>query len=81
MELLATYEGCILEREFIYQRVWGFDMNRGDRSVDVFVRKVRQKLELASPGWDYVHTHFKVGYSFGAVRLESSASLPARIAA
>jgi DNA-binding response OmpR family regulator len=81
IELLAAYEGCILEREFVYQRVWGFDMNRGDRSVDVFVRKVRQKLELASPGWDYVHTHFKVGYSFAAVRLESSASLSACLAA
>jgi DNA-binding response OmpR family regulator len=66
LELLASYEGCILEREFIYQRVWGYDMNRGDRSVDVFVRKVRHKLELASPAWGYVHTHFKVGYRFAA---------------
>jgi DNA-binding response OmpR family regulator len=81
LELLASYESCILEREFIYQRVWGYDMNRGDRSVDVFVRKVRQKLELASPEWGYVHTHFKVGYSFAAERVESSASLPARLAA
>jgi DNA-binding response OmpR family regulator len=75
VELLASYEGCILEREFIYQRVWGYDMNRGDRSVDVFVRKVRQKLELASPGWSYVHTHFRVGYRFAAKCVDSSTSL------
>jgi DNA-binding response OmpR family regulator len=81
LELLASYEGCILEREFIYQRVWGFDMNRGDRSVDVFVRKVRQKLELASPGWGYVHTHFKVGYRFAAECSEDLAPLPERLAA
>jgi DNA-binding response OmpR family regulator len=81
IELLASYEGCILEREFIYQRVWGYDMNRGDRSVDVFVRKVRQKLELASPAWGYVHTHFKVGYSFAAERVEGPVSLPERLAA
>ena len=41
-------------------------MARGDRSVDVFVRKLRQKLEKASPEWRYIHTHFGVGYRFAA---------------
>src|SRR3954469_19071681 len=50
IELLAGAEGRVLEREEIYQRVWGYAMARGDRSVDVFVRKLRQKLEKASPG-------------------------------
>jgi DNA-binding winged helix-turn-helix (wHTH) protein len=54
----------VLEREEIYQRVWGYAMARGDRSVDVFVRKLRQKLDLASPAWRYIHTHFGVGYRF-----------------
>ena len=54
----------MLEREEIYQRVWGYAMARGDRSVDVFVRKLRQKLEKASPDWRYIHTHFGVGYRF-----------------
>jgi DNA-binding response OmpR family regulator len=67
LELLASYDGCILEREFIYERIWGYDMNRGDRSVDVFVRKVRQKLEITSPSWGYIHTHFGVGYRFAAL--------------
>ena len=56
----------MLEREDIYQRVWGFTMARGDRSVDVFVRKLRHKLESVSPSWRYVHTHFGVGYRFAA---------------
>jgi DNA-binding winged helix-turn-helix (wHTH) protein len=56
----------VLEREEIYQRVWGYAMARGDRSVDVFVRKLRQKLEKASPHWRYIHTHFGVGYRFAA---------------
>jgi DNA-binding response OmpR family regulator len=64
IELLAGAEGRVLEREEIYQRVWGYAMARGDRSVDVFVRKVRQKLDRASPGWRYIHTHFGVGYRF-----------------
>jgi DNA-binding winged helix-turn-helix (wHTH) protein len=39
-------------------------MAHGDRSVDVFVRKLRQKLETASPAWRYIHTHFGIGYRF-----------------
>jgi DNA-binding winged helix-turn-helix (wHTH) protein len=45
-------------------------MVRGDRSVDVFVRKLRQKLEKASPQWRYIHTHFGIGYRFAAESLE-----------
>jgi len=61
---LASAEGRVLEREVVYQRVWGYTMVRGDRSVDVFVRKLRNKLERISPDWRYVHTHFGVGYRF-----------------
>jgi DNA-binding winged helix-turn-helix (wHTH) protein len=39
-------------------------MAHGDRSVDVFVRKLRQKLRAISPAWSYIHTHFGVGYRF-----------------
>jgi DNA-binding response OmpR family regulator len=64
LQLLAQIEGKVLQREEIYQSVWGYAMAHGDRSVDVFVRKVRQKLEKASPDWAYIHTHFGVGYRF-----------------
>jgi DNA-binding response OmpR family regulator len=70
IQLLADAEGRVLEREEIYQRVWGYAMARGDRSVDVFVRKLRQKLEKASPGWRYIHTHFGVGYRFAPEPLD-----------
>jgi DNA-binding response OmpR family regulator len=66
IELLAEAEGRVLEREEIYSRLWGYVMVRGDRSVDVFVRKLRQKLKHASPGWRYIHTHFGIGYRFAA---------------
>jgi len=66
IELLAGSGGRVLEREFIYQRLWGYSMVRGDRSVDVFVRKLRQKLERVSPQWRYIHTHFGIGYRFAA---------------
>jgi DNA-binding response OmpR family regulator len=64
LRLLAGAVGKVLTREEIYEQVWGYRMAHGDRSVDVFVRKVRQKLEKASPGWTYIHTHFGLGYRF-----------------
>jgi DNA-binding response OmpR family regulator len=64
LQVLAEAEGRVIEREEIYQRVWGYAMAHGDRSVDVFVRKLRSKLQKASPGWQYIHTHFGVGYRF-----------------
>jgi DNA-binding response OmpR family regulator len=65
-ELLLLLAGSdrVLRREEIYERVWGYAMAHGDRSVDVFVRKLRQKLRMASPQWTYIHTHFGVGYRF-----------------
>jgi DNA-binding response OmpR family regulator len=74
IELLASSDGRVLEREFIYQRLWGYSMVRGDRSVDVFVRKLRQKLERASPAWRYIHTHFGIGYRFAAESARGGAS-------
>jgi DNA-binding response OmpR family regulator len=76
VQLLADANGRVLEREEIYQRVWGYAMARGDRSVDVFVRKVRQKLEKASPDWRYIHTHFGVGYRFAAEPREGAVLVP-----
>jgi DNA-binding response OmpR family regulator len=74
LELLADARGQVLQREEIYQRVWGYAMAHGDRSVDVFVRKLRQKIESRSPGWTYIHTHFGIGYRFQPEPKEGSAS-------
>ncbi len=79
IRLLSDAEGQVLEREVIYQRVWGYAMAHGDRSVDVFVRKLRQKLERVSPRWRYIHTHFGIGYRFAAESLDpqAAAAVPA----
>jgi DNA-binding response OmpR family regulator len=82
IQLLAEALGQVLQREEIYQRVWGYAMAHGDRSVDVFVRKLRQKLERASPRWRYIHTHFGIGYRFApepadAVEIPPAAAEPA----
>jgi DNA-binding response OmpR family regulator len=72
IQLLAAAEGQVLPREEIYERVWGYAMVHGDRSVDVFVRKLRQKLERVSPEWRYIHTHFGIGYRFAAEPVEEA---------
>jgi DNA-binding response OmpR family regulator len=75
LQLLAEARGQVLQREEIYQRVWGYAMAHGDRSVDVFVRKLRQKLDAASPHWTYIHTHFGIGYRFQP-QLKEGVELP-----
>jgi DNA-binding response OmpR family regulator len=79
LQLLADAHGQVLQREEIYQRVWGYAMAHGDRSVDVFVRKLRQKLESVSPRWVYIHTHFGIGYRFQPEPKDGEA--PAAVAA
>jgi len=73
LHLLAGAAQRVVPRERVYERVWGYAMAHGDRSVDVFVRKLRKKLEVASPGWVYLHTHFGVGYRFDAQEVEEAA--------
>jgi DNA-binding response OmpR family regulator len=79
--VLVGSEGHVLKREEIYERVWGYAMVHGDRSVDVFIRKLRQKLEQVSPGCRYIHTHFGIGYRFAAEPVVAVSPKPAETAA
>src|SRR3954465_14840013 len=76
LQLLSQAHGQVLPREEIYQRVWGYAMAHGDRSVDVFVRKLRQKLETASPQWRSIHTPFGIGYRFEPEGSEEAVPTP-----
>jgi DNA-binding response OmpR family regulator len=70
--VLAERPDRVVTRPEIYSLVWGGQMTYRDRSVDVFVRKVRRKLEASAPGWEYVHTHFGVGYRFTPERVTTA---------
>lgn len=61
---LARRSGAIVRREDLYREVWGGELRHGDRSVDVYVRKLRVKLETALPHRRYIHTHVGFGYRF-----------------
>jgi DNA-binding response OmpR family regulator len=67
LDLLAALgrrEGRIVPREELYETVWGAPMRASDRSVDVYVHKLRSKLATALPEWRFIHTHFGFGYRF-----------------
>ena len=61
---LARREGRVVSREELYKTVWGRPLAGHDRSVDVYVHKLRSKLATALPEWAYIHTHFGFGYRF-----------------
>jgi DNA-binding response OmpR family regulator len=54
----------IVSRQELYAVVWGEPYRKSDRSVDVYVGKLRHKLAEALPGRELIHTHFGFGYRF-----------------
>jgi DNA-binding response OmpR family regulator len=63
---LARREDRIMARDELFRLVWGREIRSGDRSVDVYVRKLRVKLGEALPAWRFIHTHFGFGYRLTA---------------
>jgi DNA-binding response OmpR family regulator len=61
---MARRLGAIITREELYMTVWGGSLRPGDRSVDVYVSKLRSKLETALPDRRFIHTHPGFGYRF-----------------
>ena len=61
---LARRQGRIVARGELYATVWGAPLREQDRSVDVYVHKLRAKLARAIPGCRFIHTHFGFGYRF-----------------
>ena len=61
---LVRRTGRIVPRAELYRLVWGADLRDGDRSIDVYVHKLRVKLETALPAWRFIHTHVGFGYRF-----------------
>jgi DNA-binding response OmpR family regulator len=61
---LVRREGRIVTRQELYTAVWQRPFRNNERSVDVYVKKLRRKLEAAVPGWVFIHTHYGFGYRF-----------------
>lgn len=61
---MASRAGAIVTREELFETVWKRELRHGDRSVDVYVSKLRNKLEAAMPDRRFIHTHPGFGYRF-----------------
>ena len=59
---LAERHDRIVSREELYRVVWEEQYRKSDRSVDVYIARLRQKLAEAIPDSKYIHTHFGFGY-------------------
>jgi len=64
LSTLAANPQRIMTREELYGEIWGGEPRRDDRSVDVYVSRLRSKLGEALPGRDLIHTHNGIGYRF-----------------
>jgi DNA-binding response OmpR family regulator len=63
---LVSHSDRVLTRDELYRAVWGGEMRDSDRSVDVYVSRLRSKLGDVVPGQPFIHTHFGIGYRFSA---------------
>jgi DNA-binding response OmpR family regulator len=61
----------IVSRQELYSVVWGEPYRKSDRSVDVYVGKLRQKIARVLPGRNLIHTHFGFGYRFTSLSQDS----------
>jgi two-component system alkaline phosphatase synthesis response regulator PhoP len=59
LSLLASKPGDVFERDLILEKVWGTDIVVGDRTIDVHIRKLREKI-----GEHYIKTIKGIGYKF-----------------
>src|SRR6266540_2058561 len=65
---LALEQGRVVTRDELLQRLWGRRETHRDRTVDVFVKKVREKIDQRAPRHTFIQTRYGVGYKFEPVK-------------
>jgi DNA-binding response OmpR family regulator len=64
---LALEQGRVVTRDELLQRIWGRRQTHRDRTVDVFVRRLRDKIDKRAPRHTFIQTRYGVGYKLDAV--------------
>ena len=64
LKLLATNKGKVFTRDFLLEQLWGYDYLGDTRTVDVHVRRIRQKIEEDASMPKYLKTVHGIGYKF-----------------
>jgi two-component system, OmpR family, response regulator VicR len=73
---LALEQGRVVTREELMQRIWGRRQRSRDRTVDVFVRRLRNKIDRQASRHEFIHTRRGIGYKLEAVRKTSLQERP-----
>ena len=66
IHVLAQEQGRVVTRDELLQRIWGRRQTPRDRTVDVFVRKLREKIDARASRHSFMHTRYGVGYKLEA---------------
>jgi DNA-binding response OmpR family regulator len=64
---LAVDPGRVATRDELLQKIWGRRAGHRDRTVDVYVRRLREKIDRRASRHDFIHTRYGVGYKLEAV--------------
>jgi DNA-binding response OmpR family regulator len=64
---LALEQGRVTTRDELLQKIWGRRETHRDRTVDVFIRRLREKIDRRATRHDFIHTRYGVGYKLEAV--------------
>jgi DNA-binding response OmpR family regulator len=64
---LALERGRVVTRDELMQKIWGRRQRYRDRTVDVFVRRLRAKIDRRASAHDFIHTRHGVGYKLDPV--------------
>ena len=59
---LALERGRVVTRDELLQKLWGRREAHRDRTVDVFVRRLREKVDARAPHHTFIQTRYGVGY-------------------
>jgi DNA-binding response OmpR family regulator len=65
---LALEHGRVVTRDELLQRIWGRRETHRDRTVDVFIRKLREKVDRRARDHTFIQTRYGVGYKLEAQR-------------
>ena len=64
---LALERGRVVTRDELLQKLWGRRKSHRDRTVDVFVRRLREKIDRRAARHTFIQTRYGVGYRLDAI--------------
>ena len=64
LKLLTTNPGKVFTRDFLLEQLWGYDYLGDTRTVDVHMRRLRQKIEEDPANPRFLRTVHGIGYKF-----------------